>query len=135
MRVIIAGSRSIFNYGAVSKAIEDSGFEVTEVVSGGARGVDRAGAVWGIQNGVKVTPFDAEWDNVDAPGAVIKRRHEDGKPYNARAGFDRNQRMADYTGSEGSLVLVWDGRSGGAADMRRRARKAGMRIYEVVIGD
>lgn len=46
MRTIIAGSRSITDYALIQKAVSESGFEITEVVSGGAIGVDRLGERW-----------------------------------------------------------------------------------------
>jgi uncharacterized protein YaaQ len=39
MKVIIAGSRNITDYQQVVQVVRDSGFRITEVVSGGARGV------------------------------------------------------------------------------------------------
>ena len=52
LKCIIAGSREGFSYADVVKALADCGFvkEITEVVSGGARGVDRfLGAVGQLQ--------------------------------------------------------------------------------------
>lgn len=43
MKVIIAGSRTLHSYDLVVRAVKDSGLQITEVVSGGARGVDRLG--------------------------------------------------------------------------------------------
>jgi hypothetical protein len=39
MRVVVAGSRSITNPKLVARAIEKSGFVITELIYGGARGV------------------------------------------------------------------------------------------------
>lgn len=46
MRTIVAGSRSILNFSLVEKAAKDCGWEITEVVSGTANGVDRLGERW-----------------------------------------------------------------------------------------
>jgi predicted Rossmann fold nucleotide-binding protein DprA/Smf involved in DNA uptake len=45
MKIVIFGSRGIEDIGAVEKAMEACGMaaNVTEIVSGGARGVDRLG--------------------------------------------------------------------------------------------
>jgi hypothetical protein len=40
MKIIVAGSRSIIDYGAVVKAVIDSGFSLSMVVSGGASPTD-----------------------------------------------------------------------------------------------
>ena len=42
MRTIIAGSRDITDYDLVVKGIEDSHFDIDEIVSGGHRAVDDA---------------------------------------------------------------------------------------------
>jgi hypothetical protein len=38
MKVIIAGSRTMSDYGTVAKAIQASGYSISEVVSGKAKG-------------------------------------------------------------------------------------------------
>lgn len=111
MRTIIAGSREGFSLADVHRAIEKSGFqdEITEVVSGGARGVDRLGEGWGKARGLPVRQFIPDWE-----------KHKKG------AAHVRNQEMADYASA---LILVWDGVSTGSADMLQRAQKAGLRVY------
>ncbi len=79
MKVIIAGSRSISNYEEVKKAIEASGFDITEVVSGMARGVDSLGIQWAKENNIPIKEFPAKWN-------------EDGR----KAGYLRNVEMAAY---------------------------------------
>lgn len=113
MRVIVAGSREIADLATVARAIEYSGFKVTEVVSGRARGVDRLGEAWADANGVPVKPFPAQWRRAD--GSVDKG-----------AGHKRNEQMAQYADA---LVAVWDGKSTGTEDMIRRADKRGLSIY------
>lgn len=109
MKVIIAGSRTINNYDLVSQAIKESGFEITEVVSGGAHGVDQSGERWGKLNSVPIKIFRAEWNKL-------------GK----FAGPTRNKQMAQYADA---LVLVWDGKSRGSKSMLDEATKRGLKIY------
>lgn len=109
MRVIIAGSRSITSYATVCEAIKASGFDITEVVSGHARGVDMLGESWGHQHKNTIKVFHAFWKS-------------EGK----QAGPLRNQRMAEYAKA---LVAVWDGLSPGTRDMIRRAEKMGLKVY------
>ena len=97
MKVIVAGSRSITDYKMVKEAIEKSGFDVTEIVSGTARGVDRLGEKWARENGVPIHMFPADWD-----------RH--GKA----AGYIRNTDMGKYADA---LICVWDGDSKGSKHM------------------
>lgn len=79
MKVIIAGSRSIADYKTVELAIEAAQFEIDEVVSGGATGVDRLGELWAKENEIKMTQFPAFW-NI----------------YGRAAGPIRNKEMAEY---------------------------------------
>lgn len=109
MKTIIAGSRAIRDYGVVARAIQESGFEITEVVSGGAQGVDSLGEVWANGNHVPVKRFPAKW-----------------KRYGSKAGPIRNQQMADYADA---LVAVWNGKSSGTRDMIKKARKCGLKVF------
>lgn len=112
MKTIIAGSRSIENYYYVARAIKESMFHITEVVCGTAPGVDTLGGEWGLANQIPVKNFPAAW-RVNGL-------------YNPRAGFERNQVMADYADA---LILVWDGESKGSVDMLARATKEKLVIY------
>ena len=111
MKVIIAGSRSGPSYLDVTRALARCGFrdEITEVVSGGAVGADMHGERWAKTFGKKLTRFTADWE-----------------AHGKNAGPLRNEKMAQYADA---LILVWDGRSRGSADMLRRAEAHGLRVY------
>lgn len=132
MRCIIAGSSSINQYGYVEAAMDACGFahKIDTIISGHAPyGVDRLGERWGKERGLCVLTRPALWQNLEASGAFIKYNRR-GEPYNAKAGFDRNQRMADMcTPGEDALVAVWNGKSPGTADMISRARKRGLIVF------
>jgi len=51
MKTIIAGSRDISNQDIINNAVKESRINITEVVCGGARGVDTLGAIWGKAKG------------------------------------------------------------------------------------
>lgn len=95
MKVIIAGSRSLF--GPVDLAVSNSGFDITEVVSGGAPGIDSAGEQWAKGSGIPVKLFLAEWDL-----------------YGKAAGIIRNRYMGTYADA---LIAIWDGKSKGTLHM------------------
>lgn len=95
MKVCIAGSRSITDYNIVKKAIKDSGFKISEVVSGGANGVDKLGERYAKENNIPLKQFLPDWNNINGPDVVIKY-HNSGKPYNAISGLVRNEKMAEY---------------------------------------
>lgn len=109
MKVIIAGGRNFEDYEVVKKAIEESGYLITEVVSGKAPGVDSLGERWAKENNIPIIPFPADWST-----------------YYRAAGPIRNQKMADYSDT---LVAVWDGVSRGTKDMVRRMKKMNKDVH------
>lgn len=109
MKTIIAGSRHITDPTPVRKAIEASKFEITEVVSGMAAGVDTIGVRLATQSDIPVAKFPPDW-----------------RKFGKRAGPIRNQQMADYADA---LIAVWDGRSRGTRDMIGKARRGGLRVF------
>ena len=129
MKVIIAGSRQIMDYQLVSAVISNTlskhNIQITEVVSGCAGGVDTLGEQWAVEHGIKVEPFPAEWDDLTVPNALI-RTNKYGKEYNARAGFQRNDSMAQYGDV---LIAIWDGKSRGTRDMIKNAKSRNLAVY------
>jgi hypothetical protein len=123
--VIIAGSRDIMSYELIKNAIYNSGFDISEVVSGGASGVDSLGERWAKEHDVPIKLYPAKWDDLFAEGAVLKTR-SDGSKYNVVAGHQRNQAMADYADA---LIVVIKDNSSGSEDMLRRAKKNNLKIY------
>ena len=111
MRCVIAGTREGLSYADVENALAQCGFqdEITEVVSGGARGVDTHGESWAKRRGLPVKQFIPDWEK-----------------HKKAAGPMRNSEMALYADA---LVLVWDGGSKGSADMLARAEKLALRVY------
>lgn len=104
--------------------------KITHVISGKApEGGDYWGEKWADDRKIPVIPFPADWNNLDTPGAVIKT-NKYGQPYNARAGFDRNQLMADYAAAHnGRLIAILKGKSSGTSDMITRAKKLDIPCY------
>lgn len=109
MKVIIAGSREITNYQLVLDAIAESGFEITEVVCGMARGVDLLGKRYGDENEIPVKEFWPKWDK-----------------HPKMAGKLRNTDMRYYGDA---LIAVHDGVSTGTKDMISKMERAGKPVY------
>lgn len=111
MKVIIAGSREGFTIEDVRIAVLNREFYgvITEVVSGGARGVDRLGEQWAKENDIPVKQFLPDWDGL-------------GK----KAGHVRNREMGDYADA---LIALWDGESKGTKGMIEYAQKKGLQVY------
>jgi hypothetical protein len=109
MKTIIAGGRDVTNPELLEKAIMQSGFTITEVVCGGARGADDLGRKWaGNGNLIPVKLFPAEWDR-----------------YGKGAGMVRSKQMAEYADA---LIALWDGVSKGTKNMIELASKRGLKI-------
>jgi hypothetical protein len=126
--LIIAGGRKFTNFNAISneltKLLENELKEYTvNVITGMADGADITGRQVAINMGIAYTDYPADWKNLNVPGAVI-RENKYGK-YNARAGHDRNQLMAD---AANGLLAFHDGKSTGTRDMIARARRMGLSV-------
>ena len=114
MKVIIAGGRDFNNPALIASTMDQLDFLVSEVVCGDARGADTQGAEWAFRNGIAVKHFPADWDRLGN-----------------RAGFIRNEQMAQYADY---LVAFWDGESHGTKHMIDTMTKMGKHgtvvIYE-----
>jgi hypothetical protein len=120
MKVIIAGSRDLdLNQWSdkeelIEFAIKRSGFDITQVITGCARGIDRVGAGLGayLYGDDNVIGFPADWTK-----------------HGKSAGFIRNVEMAKEADA---LILIWNGRSSGSAHMKSEMVKLGKPIYEII---
>ena len=120
MKLIIAGSRGITSYSTVREAVIASGLwkhyaHDIEVVSGGAKGVDRLGEEFANKNGLKIHRFIPDWDT-----------------YGKRAGMLRNIQMGEFSDA---LVAIWDGESRGTKQMIDWATKNGLFVYVHEVND
>ena len=131
MKVIIAGDRECIDYDLLERSIKESGFDITEIVSGGARGADALGEMWAKKNNVPVKKFPAKWDDIKAKGAVVKVRenpwtHKKEK-YNTNAGFTRNSEMILY--ADAVIALQPNGKTPGTQHTIKEAIKKGLSVY------
>lgn len=125
MKVCIAGDRNCIDMSFLLAAIKASGFKITEVVCGDAKGADKLGKEWGKAQGLFVKSFPAKWKDLSYPDAVIKE-NEYGK-YDAKAGTRRNTEMAEY--ADCFIILQPDGDTPGSSDMRKQAEALGKPVY------
>lgn len=112
MRLVIAGGREFDDYAllksAVAEALGEHPLNQLEVVSGAARGADRLGERWARENGVALRQFPADWNQ-----------------HGKRAGYLRNEEMADYA----DAVLVLPG-GRGTDHMAQSARRRGLKLFD-----
>ena len=97
MKLIIAGSRSILDTQLIEAMYKAWELSATEIVSGGARGVDRLGERFAREQGIPVKQFLPLWEI-------------NGK----KAGIFRNIDMGNYADA---LLAIWDGKSTGTKHM------------------
>lgn len=115
MKVIIAGSRNIDDEKGVFRLLDnyyedaiEKKITITEVVSGGASGVDKIGENWALSKGIPVKKFLPDW-------SVGKK-----------AGPIRNAKMAEYGDV---LVAIWDSNSRGTKNMIDCMKRLGKPVY------
>lgn len=132
MRLLIAGSRGIspeialytilkegiidLMNNSISLVEDDRLHMVTELVTGKAQGVDQIpylikSILPNLQ--VAIKEFPADWNT-----------------YNKAAGPIRNAQMADYADV---LILVWDGKSRGSANMKLQMERLDKPIMEIIL--
>ena len=108
MKTIIAGPRdqslSEEHYELLHRC------EITEVVSGGARGVDASGEMWALSNAIPMNLFPADWSK-----------------HGKNAGPIRNRKMTEYA----EQLVAFRGKEGmtrGTGDMVKVATKLGLKV-------
>ncbi len=100
MKVLIFGSRHVTDMSVLEEAIRLSSINVkniTNIISGCARGADALGEQWAIANNIPILKYPADWDK-----------------HGKSAGYIRNAEMAKVT--EFGIAL-WDGESKGTKHM------------------
>lgn len=77
MKVIITGGRYYRLTDADLEFLDElrKTTGITEVVSGGASGVDADGEGWAHRNGISVRRFPADWDLYGKAAAPLRNRH------------------------------------------------------------
>lgn len=111
MKTIVAGSREITDYQIVHDAVYSCPWVITEIVSGGARGVDTLGEQAAAAFGIPVKVFPADWVT-----------------HGRAAGPIRNQQMAAYATA---LIAIWDGKSTGTLNMIKQAERLKLRVQVI----
>jgi hypothetical protein len=126
-RVIIAGSRDVPYLPRYINLLDNKMRQVLyewlntpmdemviqlEIIEGGASGGDHLGRLWAEAYGIPYQTFPADWDK-----------------HGKAAGYIRNSQMVEVADA---LVLIWDGKSKGSANVKSLAEKKGIKIYEIV---
>ncbi len=109
MKVAIIGSRGL-EIDDIEKYIPDI---VTEIVSGGAKGVDKCAREFAIKWGLKLTEFLPEYEK-----------------YKKGAPLKRNLQIIDYADM---VIAFWDGESKGTRFVIDNCRERNKEIKVIVV--
>jgi len=110
-RVIIAGGRDFSDYALLKATMDKLLANITDeitVVCGQAMGADTLGEQYAKENGYAVAYYPADW-----------------KQYGKRAGYLRNEQMAQ---NADALAAFWNGESRGTKHMIELASKYGLKV-------
>lgn len=104
MKVAIIGSRNL----TVTDLENYLPVDVTEIVSGGARGIDTCARNYAIRNGIKITEFLPQYDKY-GHGAPLKR----------------NLQIID---DSDMVIAFWDGKSRGTRYVIENCKKRNKKV-------
>lgn len=113
MRVLVCGGRDYQNTAMVEWALDTLNqlYAITDVIHGDARGADTLAGLWAYGLGISVHRYPANWNL-----------------HGKAAGGLRNQQMIDEAFPD--YVVAFPG-GRGTADMVRRAKAAGLTVWEI----
>ncbi len=100
MKIAVVGSRSI-SVGNLSEYV----LGASEIVSGGAVGVDRCAAEYAKERGLKLTEFIPDYSKYGRAAPIV-----------------RNKQIVDYADK---VIVFWDGSSKGSLSVIEYAKKQG----------
>lgn len=112
MKTIIAGSSKISDYNIVETSVSKSDIDVSEVVSGCSKGVDKLGERYAELAGIPIKKFNPNW-------RVGKH-----------AWKANNSNMAEYADA---AIIIWDGKSKGTKHMIDEANNHGLTVFVHVV--
>jgi hypothetical protein len=98
MKVVISGSRTCNDKELIYKTLNESKFEITELISGGAQGVDLIGEEWARSKNIPIKCYKPHY-------AIENPRY---------APLLRNADMAQYGDA---LIAIWKDNSRGTKHM------------------
>ena len=113
MKLIVAGSRDFTDYQIVCRVLDEHRQQITEIITGGARGADQLGYRWAWKHTVRHQRFRAEWER-----------------FGKSAGVRRNHQMAQ---AGDVLVVFWDGQTPGTAHLIQCMQELGKPVVLVSV--
>lgn len=119
IRIIVAGGRDFDDYETLEESLDDflkdKDKDKVEIICGEARGADRLGKLYAIENDIECKSFWPDWEK-----------------HKKMAGIVRNQEMKEYAGRrscEGHLFAFWDEKSKGTKHMLTIAKRSRIKTH------
>ena len=111
MKLAVVGSQTFSSYDTLSIVLDEIRklYEITVIVSGGAKGADSLAEIYAADNNITTDIYPAEWDK-----------------YGKGAGFIRNKTIWDNSDLG---VAFWDGKSKGTAHSFKLSEKQSKILY------
>lgn len=133
--VVVCGGRHYEDRVFLSKVMFylASIYPIREIIQGGASGADTLAYYWALDTKVRNVTIRADWDNIQGLEDYQIKYTYSGKPYNPKAGHERNVKMADYLIEKRGikdcqiLILAFDG-GVGTQDMIRTGLRKGIPV-------
>lgn len=101
MKLAIIGSRSLTNV-VLEEYVRE---EASEIVSGGAIGIDSCAAEYARRKGIELTEFLPDYEHYGRAAPIV-----------------RNKKIVDYADE---IIAFWDGKSKGTLSVIKYAQKTG----------
>jgi hypothetical protein len=130
--LVVAGSRGFSNKldfkDLLEDYIQDLNGPILFVSGDATSGADKLIIQYCEGRNLPLLKIPAEWDNLETEPLMIK--YSKGKPYNALAGHNRNQKMINIATH---LLVFWDGKSPGTRNAIKSAEKRKVKTKIILI--
>ena len=130
--LVVAGSRGYSNKldfkDLLEEYLQDLNGPILFVSGDAVSGADKLIIEYCEERNLPLLKIPAEWDNLEVEPLLIK--YNKGKPYNALAGHNRNQKMINIATH---LLVFWDGKSPGTRNAIKSAEKRKVKTKVILI--
>lgn len=131
--LIIAGTRTFQDYELLKRKVkkfilENNILRPLSIVSGRATGADSLGEQFAREYNFPIIEMPADWNNIKGVSPVFIKYNKFGKPYNSKAGHDRNEEMAKISQY---CIIFHDGKSPGSLNMKENCEKYSL-TYKII---
>lgn len=122
MKLAVLGDRTLTDYAVVEAAIKQSGFNPTELVLNGSKGICELAEKFAQEHKLKVTRFLPDWSDVKCQGAEISVNSW-GKQFNKNAGRMSEEQVL----MNSDCIIIIDEQNG--KYLEKRAKDKNLKVY------